>query len=202
MVEIMVMSGVGLVLLGIFYSFFIQSTSDSKSMGQKLQAIQGAHLLLEHLENDVKQAFYLKNVYDVQVFDWQGGVANGLSFHRVDSSEPPPSKGGQLKLERVEYVFDPRAARVMVNGRPFASGMFKRVEFSFTPGAPMADPPKYADYLTVTVTGVPDELASRDISVIDVRSLATLVSTFSFRNRAIKEANPSWTLQRGLLGQY
>ena len=204
LIEVIIMSVVGLMLLGIVYSIFISSSKDSAKMNRKLQAIQAGHLLLERLENDIKQAFYLKGVYDLQVMNHQGGFGNAVAFYRLDPKAelPGSGEGKPVKVERIEYIFSPVTARVYINGKPFTTGLFKRVEFSYKPSNIKANPPVYADTLTVTVTGIPDELAKKDISEIDERDLATLVSTYSFRARAIKTAYPAWNLHRPLVGSF
>ncbi len=190
------------MLLGIVYSFFVSSSKDSAKMNRKLQAIQAGHLLLERLENDIKQAFYLKGVYDLQVMNHQGGIGNAVSFYRLDPKAelPGTGEGKPVKVERVEYIYSPVTARIYINGKPFSTGLFKRVNFSYVPSDHKVTPPVYADTLTVTVTGIPDELAKKDISEIDERDLATLVSTYSFRPRAVKTAYSSWNLHRPLVG--
>jgi len=186
------------MLLGVVYSFFISSSKDGQKMNRKLQAIQAGHLLLERLENDVKQAVYVKGMYDMQVFSHQGGNDNAVVFYRVDAGGPPTGSadGQQLKVERVEYIFSPVTARVYINGRPFPGGLFKRVAFRYDKGDPDAAPPRYADTLTAVVSGIPDELARKDISQIDDRELSTLVSTYSYRPRAVATAYGAWNVHR------
>jgi hypothetical protein len=203
LVEVTVMGAVAIMLLGIFYSLFVSSSMDSQKLSRKLQSIQAAHLLLERLEDDLKQAVYVRGTFDMQVFNHGTGSANAVVFYRVDPRVASPADGGtSVKVERVEYVWDPLSCKVVVNGKAFAGGLFKRLEFRYTEGTPAAEPPVYADYLTVTVTGIPDEDAKRKIEDIDLRELTTLVASFSFRARAMARAYEPWTPVAGLVGSH
>ena len=201
LLEVMIMSAVGLMLLGVVYSFFVSSSTDSTKMNRKLQSVQAVHLLFERLGNDMKQAFHIKGLYDLKVGDSQGGHRNAVTFYRLDPNCDFPEGGNasRVKIERMEYVYSPVTARVYINGKPFTGGIYKKVLFEYEPGNPEADPPRFKDCLTVTVTGVPDELADRDISEIDGRSLSTLVCSFAFRPRAVQRVYREWNTYRAII---
>ena len=201
LIEVLIMSVVALMLLGIVYSFFVSSSTDSAKMNRKLQAIQAGYFLLERLENDIKQAFCLEGVYDVKVYDRQGGQANALAFYRLAAQGELPEAGEveALRVERVEYFYSPLTSKIYINGKAFSTGLFKRLEFEYKESDPKASPPVYGDTVTVTVTGIPEELAKFDVEEIDERELSTLVATYSFRPMAIKSVYSHWNLHRPIV---
>ena len=161
-------------------------------MSRKLQSLQAAHLLLERLESDLKQGYYQKGKYHLAITNYRDGKANRLTFHRAEGTTVPPTKDAATTLQKVVYAFDPRDAKVTINGKTFNGGRFKRVKFEYNWGYP-------GDQLTVTLTGVPDELASEPIEKIDSRSMATVVATIAFRNRAMQRSYANWVRRASLV---
>ncbi len=190
--EVLVMSSIALFLLGVVYSIFSRSTNEATKMSRKLQSLQAAHLLIERLENDIKQAYYKKGKYHLAISNYGKGKGNRLTFHRAEASTVPPKRSAPADLKKVIYTFDPQSAKVRINGKSFAGGRFKRVKFEYEWGYP-------GDHLTVTVTGVPDELADKPLAEIDQNSIATVVATIAFRNRAMQRTYATWVRSAALV---
>ena len=190
--EVLIMSVVALFLLGIVYSIFSQSTNEATKMSRKLQSLQAAHLLLERLESDLKQAYYQKGKYHLSISNHRKGKANRLTFHRAEAATVPPTKESATNLKKLVYAYDPKSAKVTINGKDFGAGRFKRVRFEYNWSYP-------GDHLTVTVTGVPDELAKTSIEKIDPRQMATVVATIAFRNRAMQRSYATWARRASLV---
>jgi len=190
--EVLVMSAVALFLLGVVYAVFTSSAVDAAKANRKLQALQAVQGLLDRLSMDLQQAYYAKARYPVAVKNSRGGTANELCFHRVDSATVPPTVLAPVFVEPVVYSFDPATATVSIDGRPLANCRFKRVTFAYAWGEP-------GDFVTVTATGVPDELASVPVGDIDERDLATVVASFAVRSRAMQRRYPTWVAATSLV---
>jgi len=198
LVEVVVMSAVGLMLMAMAYELFLSSAKDSSKTSKKLQSLQSVSLLLDRMQHDIKQAFYLKGKYEPALI-YTDSTANGLSFYRVNSKSFPPDKESPLEIEKVIYQFSPVTSQMYINNKPFGIGKFKFVEFKLEDGNPRANPPVFADTVTVNIVSVSEEDSSTKLEDIDKRNTSTQVATFSFSQQAFAKYYENWVFYSPLI---
>lgn len=193
LIEVLVMSAIGILLLGVLYAFFVQSHADTGQMDQRLKSVQGAHLLVERIETDVKQLVCGENrskvLLDVEVTSDGGATDNVLSFFRVDGDATTP-RG--IRAERLEYRFDPATKRVLLNGKALPLARFRAVRFDFQKRDPKAVPPVEADVLRVVASGVADELADKPDDQVPEQKRSTVVVAIGLTARTAGDQHKYW----------
>ncbi|HNY11988.1 MAG TPA: prepilin-type N-terminal cleavage/methylation domain-containing protein [Candidatus Wallbacteria bacterium] len=89
LVEITVVSGIALILLGALYTVFLRSFSGVEAGKSKLECLQDAAITFENLKQDIKGGFFGKSFI-------KGNIVNGESFF----------KGGDGFLEFMKLYYD------------------------------------------------------------------------------------------------
>ena len=198
LVEVVIMSAVGMMLMAMAYSLFLSSAKDSTKTSKKLQSIQATVVFLEKLQNDIKQSFYLKGRYEPQLI-YTGTKANGLTFYKISGNSFPPDTESPLELEQVTYQFSPVTSQVYINNKPFGVGRFKYVEFSLEESNMKASPPVFGNTVTVNMVAVADEDLVTKLEDIDKRETSTQVATFCFRQQALSKFYDKWVFYKALV---
>ena len=198
LIEVVIMSAVGMMLMAMAYSFFLSSAKDSTKTSKKLQSIQATVLFLERLQNDIKQSFYLKGKYKPSLI-YTGAKANGLTFYKIAGKSFPPDKDSPLELEQVTYQFSPVTSQIYINNKPFGAGRFKYVEFAISESNFNSSPPVFGDTLIVNIVSIADEDAGTKLEDIDTRQASTQVATFCFRQQAISKFYDKWVFYQALV---
>lgn len=96
LVEITVVSGIALILMGAMYTVFSRSFSGVEAGKAKLECLQDAALTLENLKQDIKGGFFGKSFI-------KGDIVNGESFF----------KGGDGVLEFMKLYYDQNGDEIL-----------------------------------------------------------------------------------------
>lgn len=96
LVEITVVSGIALILIGAMYTVFLRSFSGVEAGKAKLECLQDAAMTLENLKIDIKGGFFGKSFI-------KGNIVNGESFF----------KGGDGVLEFMKLYYDKNGDEVL-----------------------------------------------------------------------------------------
>ncbi len=180
--EILIFALVGSMVLYFMYDIFVASTKQGRDLDRKLKAVQGAQLLLERIERDLKHLIYEKGKYELQVDPDRLGVQFYVyAGHGEDLSE------GIIPIEKRVYRFDGAKARVLINEAPFASSHFRAIEFELMDAGGGTHP-----VLTMRVGGVAEDLAGLPEDATDLRTRADFVSSVGLPAIAAAERDPFW----------
>ena len=198
LIEVVVMSAVGMMLMAMAYSFFLSSAKDGTKTSKKLQSIQATVICLERFLNDIKQSFYLKGRYEPQLI-YTGTKANGITFFKISPRSFPPDTENPLEFEPVTYQFSPVTSQIYINNKPFGAGRFKYVEFSLEEANIDATPPVFGNTVTVNIVSVSDEDLGTKLEDIDKREASTQVATFCFRQQAFSKFYDKWVFYKALV---
>ncbi len=183
--ELLIMSAIGIMLLGMFWSFFTQSHSDTQQMSQKLKSFQGGYLLIERIESDLRQLLFSKGTYPVTVSD-EGRM---LTFYRTDLKRTQPDS---VYLTKMVYRYDAASREVFLNDKRILSTRFLDVRFRLDERDLKATPPREGNVMRITVKGVSAELAKKDASDIPENKTATLVTAVSLQSKTLAEQHEYW----------
>ncbi len=186
LVEVLVMSAVGVMLLGSFYFFFIHSSTESTRLDEKVRAVQGVLLFLDRLQTDLERMVYQKGRFDVRVRSVEGGEDNCLEFY-VCARTPSASDGAtRIGVEKREYRYVPMAKKLYIDGRPFNAAALAGVSFRLFDEAGGAR-------LRVGVRAVSDShLEGNYRSGADRASDVKLSFVFGLRPVSLRRLHPFW----------
>lgn len=185
LLEIVMFSTIGAMVLYITYEIFLSSSKQGVDLDTKLRAVQGAQLLLERLERDLKHMVYSEGVYELHVS--QDG--RHVRFYVFDGHGRDITDGN-IPVHLREYRFDAGSNRVLVDGSPFAFAFFRDVQFSLTnAGDPEGDD---RPVLTMRVGGVADDRADLPEEELDLRKRADFVSSVGLAAIASAKRTPGW----------
>lgn len=185
MLELLIMSGVGVMLLGIFWAFFSQSHSDTQQMSQKLKSFQGGHLLIERLEGDLREMVWDKTRHPLKIED----EGRSITFSRADERLTKPD---DIRLKSCKYHLDPATRRVYLNDEPILSTRFLDLRFELDGRDMAATPPRPGNVLRISLRGVAEELADKDPAEIPANKTTTLVAAVYLRSKTSAEMNEYW----------
>lgn len=189
--ELLIMSAIGVMLLGMFWSFFTQSHSDTQQMSQKLKSFQGGYLLIERLEGDLRQMVYSKGDMPLVI----GDEGKSIRFYRCD---PGLTKPDDIRLKECKYRWDPDTRRVYLNDKAILSTRFLDMRFELDERDPKATPPREGNLLRITVKGVAEELAKKDPSEIPENKTTTLVAAVELQSKTSSEVHEYWFTPKSL----
>jgi type II secretory pathway pseudopilin PulG len=198
LLEVLIMSAVGLGLVAIVYSFFVSSTRDNARSGKKLQSVQTAAIFFDRLQNDISQAFYLRGRYEPKIIT-VNSKPQGLSFYRIVSKSFPPDKHNPIEIEKVTYQFAESTSQMCVNGKPLSIGRFKFVAFELNKSNFYKSPPVFGDTVTVSIIAAADEDAEISTEKGNKRDMTVQVGTFCFRQQAAANYYHNWVFYKPLV---
>ncbi|MBI2945551.1 MAG: prepilin-type N-terminal cleavage/methylation domain-containing protein [Candidatus Wallbacteria bacterium] len=195
LIELMVALVIGLIVLGLLWTLISAMTRGFASSRDLLNSLQGAHLLVEYVKNDLGGCFYAPGTRPVEVspdyFE--------LTFycHDPDGAAPPALPDPQAPLERVTYKFDAATGMVSRNGKAFNFARFERVVFYYKPPDYDAVPDKvFGNYVTLRVTCASDEVIEINRTRSDrdrvTRNVVTLITSLGLSQKASQEIFPRW----------
>lgn len=154
LLELMVMGGLGLVLMGIAWFIFTSMSKQSKKLDTRLRAIQASQLVIERLKQDLKQ--YVPED-DPSMTD---NVPPRLSFHVYREYVVNPNVNDRttpsMAVDLVNWTFSPETHFLSRNNEVLRFAQFESVQFSSK-----LTPRNVADFQnSVTVEGyyVPEEM--------------------------------------------
>lgn len=105
---------IGMVTLAAIWAFFRTSLQQSKSTDVRLKGVQGAHILVSYLENDLKRIYHSPRYPLAIERDYGGGNAR-LSFFIFDEDRSDPASL-RIYVKPIEYRYE------------YAKGQVSRVE--------------------------------------------------------------------------
>ncbi len=185
LLEIVMFSAIGGGVMYIAYNIFVASAKQGVNLDAKLKAVQGAQLLLERLERDLKHMVFEQGRYELSVSE-DGSRVRFYMFdgHGADMAD------GVIPIHLREYRFDPALSRVMIDNEPYAPAFFRAVEFQLgsAGGAGTQDRP----VLTMRVGGVADELAGLPEANLDLKTRSDFVSSVGLEAVAAARRTPRW----------
>ena len=127
LVEIGIFLPIGLMVVGLAWTFFSGSAKTQRRADAKLQGVQANLLLAMQLERDL-EALYETPQYQLGI----SPDKRALQFWRCQEGSPEED-WDPLPIERITYQFDPASSRVfrtVGDGQPKAlHGFFDRVHF-------------------------------------------------------------------------
>ncbi len=111
LVEITVVSGIALILMGAMYTVFLRSFSGVEAGKAKLECLQDAALTLENLKLDIKGGFFGKSFI-------KGDIVNGESFFKggdgvLEFMKLYYDKNGDEVLRKINYTLDKETATLI-----------------------------------------------------------------------------------------
>lgn len=185
LLEILMFAAVGSMVLYIMYDIFVASARQGQDLDRKLKAVQGAQLLLERLERDLKHMVFVQGEYE-PVVDQDG---RRLVFFLFDGHGEDLSDG-VIPIHRREFRFDPEAKRVLIDEVVYAASYFRALEFQLADvgGAAGGTRP----VLTVRVGGVSEDVASLPEEELDLKARADFVSSVGLASMAEAKRLPLW----------
>lgn len=196
-VELMVSAVLGIVVMGVAWSFLLSTMRRGERADTKLEGVQTGLLLALRLEQDLRAVFEEGDHMPRTSLDAEGST---LEIHRY-ASEHEGGDWGAPEVVPVRYRFQVATGRVtrQVGGgspRPFP-GTFEQVNFRFSGTEPadaadddgaLAEGPALVYSLVATPRAVlerpPDQRRGSDRTV--------LVGGVCREQRARREAYPSW----------
>jgi hypothetical protein len=185
LLEILMFALVGSMVLYIMYDIFVASARQGQDLDRKLKAVQGAQLLLERLERDLKHLIYVPAVYE-PVVDEEG---HRIVFHLFDGHGEDMSDG-VIPIHRREYRFDPATRRVLIDDVVYSASYFRAVEFQLGEageGSEVGRP-----VLTIRIGGVAEDVAQLTEEELDLRTRADFVSSVGLASMAEAKRQPYW----------
>ena len=185
LLEILMFSAVGMVVLYIGYEVFVSATKQGIDLDTKLKAVQGSQMLLERLERDLKHMVYEEGKFELEVSD-EGDLVRFYVYDGYDRD----LTDGEIPVHRREYRFDPSVSRVFIDGAPYNFAYFRAIEFSLDDvgnGEAGQRP-----ILTMRVGGVADDRAQLPEEMLDLKTRADFVSSVGLSAIAIAKRNPYW----------
>ncbi len=194
LVEIVVGVGVGGLVLVLVWGLVSTMTRGFASSRDLLTSLQGAHLLVEYLKNDLASVYFdptthpidNPNAYELAFF-----VFDPEDNGSIDISNP------RAVLEKVSYKFDRDANQVIRNGEPMLFASFEEARFGFIPPKFNQSPKKYGNYVVIRVTCASDKTIAenRTRSKGDrlTRNVVTLITAVSVQQKASMEIFPLWS---------
>ncbi len=185
LVELVIFSALGAVVIGAVYLLFSASSRSGGRMEEKLVGVQSAQILLEYLRSDLLAAVVAPGK-PVRVESIADGQRNRLSFERCVA---PESENGPPGTRRVSYFFDPERHQVLRDGEPLLAGTFAAVSFDWQPAEEAGTAPP--DVLTVTVTTAPPERLGGS-EAVDPRFTCTFVETIALSSTGPRDPLRSW----------
>lgn len=185
MLEVLMFSFVGSIVLYITYNIMVGTNRQGINLDTKLKAVQGAQMLLERLERDLKHMVYEEGRYELQVSpagDW-------IRFYIFDGHGADLTSG-EIPIHLREYRFEEGSSRVSIDGAPFANWFFRAVEFSLSEAA--GGKPGERPVLTMRVGGVADDRAGLPEDRQDLKTRADFVSAVGLSAVASAKRSPYW----------
>jgi hypothetical protein len=185
LVEILTFAAVGSMVLYMMYDIFVASARQGQNLDRKLEAVQGAQLLMERLERDLKHLIYVKDKFELEVSE------DGLQiFFYVFDGHGEDLSSGEIPIHMRDYTFDPATHRMLIDGVVFQSAFYRAVEFQLANagGAGGSDRP----VLTIRVGGVARDMANLPEEELDLRSRADFVSSVGLAAVAESKRQPYW----------
>ncbi len=172
LVELVIMSALGAVVLGAIYLLFSAGSRQGSQMEKRLRSVQASQILLEYLASDLKAA-HVGTSYPIRVESIAGARKNRLTFFVHDRNS---DDGGDLPITRRVYLYDPVTHGVTRDGVSISFPIFSEVRFLWKPASTEGSPALEGDTLTVVITAAPsDKLDSGD--ELEARDLTTFVET-------------------------
>lgn len=185
LLEVVTFAAVGSLVLYLMYDIFAASSRQGQDLDRKLEAVQGAQLLMERLERDVKHLIYVPDKYELEVSD--GG--HRVRFYVFDGHGEDLSSG-EVPIHQRDFTFDPATHRVLIDGVVFQAAFYRAVEFELGDvGGPGGDE---KPVLTIRVGGVARDRAGLPEGDLDLRSRADFVSSVGLAAVAQTKRRPYW----------
>ena len=196
----MVALGAGILCLTLVWGLVSGLTRSFASNRDSLTSLQGAHLLVEYLKNDLSSCYFSPGTHPVENPD-----PFNLSFYVFDPEENSASSGRsgieltspKAVLRKISYRFDPAASVVSRNGQPFKFARFENVVFVFIGPNFSKQPKQYGNYVTTRVTCAPENVIeqnkTRDAGSRITKNVVTLITSVSIQHKASREIFPVWS---------
>lgn len=185
LLEVVMFAGVGSLVLYLMYDIFVASARQGQDLDRKLEAVQGAQLLMERLERDVKHLIYVKDKYELEVSE--GGKR--VQFYVFDGHGEDLSTG-EIPIHQRDFTFDSATHQVLIDGVVFQPAFYRNVEFQLSNvgGAGEGEKP----VLTIRVGGVAREVSGLPEEDLDLKSRADFVSSVGLAAVAEAKRQPFW----------
>jgi hypothetical protein len=162
LLEVLIMSSVGVMLFGVAWYLFSSMSRTSHKIDTRLRAMQASQLLQERLRVDLNQ------FYPVAGLSMAEATPPRLSFYIFKEYSFVPTQRNQrcVVLEPVTYIFDRESHYLQRNSEVLRFSSFEDIQFSVRdpmPG-PAGDP---SSWVTISGSYVPEELLSTPDRITD-----------------------------------
>lgn len=183
--EVLVMSAIALVIMGVAWSVFSAMTSQSKKLDTRLRALQASQLVLERLKADIKQ--HVSRPGEV-LFD-PASPKLMLKVYR-DYVFNPASRGQHsVVVDQVDWTFNPETHQLIRGTEPLKFAQFESITFSVKETAPGSR--EYGNSVTVDGVYVPEELLATPERITE-RDRIKWRATIALPHRTLAEAYGFW----------
>ncbi len=194
LIEVMIFSAIGVGLLGIFYSFFSGSHKKTQQMTFKAKGTQDAHLFLQRLRGELKEAV-VDEQHPLRLLNVGSVEKCGVRFWRVEDA-PSPS---QYSISQVTYLLDPKKRIVTRNGKRASKARICKLRFEKVDRKPGPSTENSGgNFLLIAATGIPDELAHKDIDDIPANQRSTLMAAVGLYGKTLAEIYKYWAPLRSI----
>ena len=192
----MVAGVIGIIVLVLLWTMVSSLSRSFASTRDLLGSLQGAHLLVENVRNDLASMYFEPGTRPLEVsadfFDLKFLAFDPEANDSIGLSTP---KG---KLEQIHYNFDPATNLVSRNGKTMSFARFEKVIF-FYQSPDFANPlnKRYGNYVTMRVTCAPDPVIEQNRTLADneriTKNVVTLITSVSLQHKAAQELFPVWS---------
>lgn len=136
------MGGLGVLLLIGVWLVALSGRRQAGTLEERLGSLESVLQVVDFIRQDLSQIAYLESG---SADSTTGGA---LAFYRFSMIEPPETKeelypdpfdterAASVRLQRVEYRFEPRSGRLLRNGRPVSAHRFQEVRFEVEEAPP------------------------------------------------------------------
>jgi hypothetical protein len=191
----MVAGVIGVIVLILLWTMISSLSRSFASTRDLLGSLQGAHLLVENVRNDLASMYFEPGSRPLEVsadfFDLKFLAFDPETNESLGLSNP---KGA---LEQIHYRFDPQSNLVSRNGSTMTFARFEKVIF-FYQSPDFTNPlnKRFGNYVTMRVTCAPDPVIEQNRTRSDAdritKNVVTLITSVSLQHKAAQELFPVW----------
>jgi len=186
LLEVLIMSGVALILLGVGWFVFFSATNQSRKLDTRLRAIQASQLLTERIKTDLKGFYYIPSYYMVEASPPRLSfrMFRDYVYSRTERSQ------ASVVLESINYTFDRDLHLVRRNNEQLTACRFESVSFSLKEST-AGTAPELSNAVTIHTVYVPDELLNTPERITD-KDRVHWMAVIGLPHRSLIEASPFW----------